>query len=775
MSKCGLFCWDSGKFWGGYFAALLVVGAAGCSGEDETRLSKDTVGFEDDETNQDTGLAEPPDVYGTDAGKNTSSSRFVYSTSCRLADDPGGHSNVTLVPAFPNLTFSKAVQLATPMDGTGRLFVVEQGGLIKVFSNEVAATQADVFLDVTDWTSSFGEQGLLGMAFHPRYVSNGWFYVNYTTKGDGDTVIARFEVSKDDPNKADPASQQIVLTIEQPYANHNGGQILFGPDGYLYIGMGDGGAGGDPKGHGQDTKTLLGAMLRIDVDNPQGGKPYGIPADNPFAKLDDGSKPEIFAWGLRNPWRFSFDRLTGTLWAGDVGQDNVEEVDVIELGKNYGWNTMEGTACYKPAVGCKKEGLMLPVAEYTHAEVGESITGGYVYRGKGVPSLYGSYVYGDFVTSQVLIWKVGEQSPPVAGSLKAPGNIAAFGEDEAGELFVVTYQNGIHRFVENDVQPKADDFPQLLSETGCFDDLVTMKPAAGVLPYSIQSPLWSDGARKQRYVVLPKDGTIELDPTSGRLMYPAGTMFIKHFELVTDQTSPENSTRLETRFLVLLDHGAKGYTYRWNLLETDAELLPGADVLPLTLTDDQGDVMPYAWQFPSRTQCDACHTQASGYVLGADDVGQLNRSGAGSQPQLATWAGWGLFDPSLGDGLADLPRFADPYDSSEPVENRVRSYLHSNCSGCHMPGGAVGAELDLRHDTSLGLTQLCDKPPLKGDLGIVGAKLLKPGKADESLVYVRMIHSGAYRMPPLGSSMIDEQAARLVRQWVVGQSDCTSQ
>lgn len=724
----------------------------------------------------DFGLADPPEVYANDSAADASPNRFVYATSCRLANDSSAPGGVELVQAFPNLNFSKAVQLATPLDGTGRLFVVEQGGLIRVFSNDVAAEDAQVFLDITDLTSAFGEQGLLGMAFHPRYITNGLFYVNYTAKGSGETVIARFQVSDRNPNQGDPASQQILLTIDQPYANHNGGQILFGPDGYLYIGMGDGGSGGDPKGHGQDTKTLLGAMLRIDVDHPQNGKPYGIPPDNPFAESEDGSRPEIFAWGFRNPWRFSFDRLKGTLWVGDVGQDKIEEVDVVELGKNYGWNTMEGTACYKPAAGCSKDGLMLPVAQYSHVDVGESITGGYVYRGRAVPSLYGSYVYGDFVTSQILIWKVGEQPPPVSGMLKAPGNVAAFGEDEAGELYVVTYQNGLYRFVESEKQPEPVDFPQLLSDTGCFKDLASLEPATGVLPYSIQSPLWSDGARKQRYVVLPKDGVIEWDEGSGRLIYPVGTLFIKHFEWVTDPANPKASVRLETRFLVIGEGEARGYTYRWNEPGTDAELLPGADVLRVNIGGDNDDAESWLWQFPSRTQCDACHTQASGYVLGADDVGQMNRNEPiGGQPQLATWAGWGLFNPPVGDIWIDLPRFANPYDDSASIDDRVRSYLHSNCSGCHMPGGAAGTDLDLRHDTPLALTQMCDEPPQKGDLGVVGAKLLKPGSPDESLLYLRMVHPGAYRMPPLGSSRVDEQAARLVRQWVVTRLGCGSQ
>ena len=327
---------------------------------------------------------------------------------------------------------SSPVDIAHAGDGSGRLFIVLQGGKIVIFDG--AQVLSTPFLDITSLVASGGERGLLGLAFHPNYVANGLFYVNYTDTG-GDSVIARYSVSGD-PNLADPASASILLTIDQPFSNHNGGQLHFGPDGYLYIGIGDGGSGGDPQNNGQNLGTLLGKILRIDVDN---GVPYGIPADNPFITTV-GARDEIWAWGLRNPWRFSFDRLTGDLFVGDVGQSSWEEVNFQPStstgGENYGWRLMEGYSCYNPASNCNDSTLTLPILVYDHS-VGCSITGGYRYRGSKNPNLYGIYLYGDYCTG--LIW--GAQEDGLGGwktSVLLDTNflISTFGEDESGEIYV---------------------------------------------------------------------------------------------------------------------------------------------------------------------------------------------------------------------------------------------------------------------------------------------------------------------------------------------------
>ncbi len=350
-----------------------------------------------------------------------------------------------LVEAYPNLSFSQPLEYLPAGDTGNRVFVVEKGGRILSFDNTPEAAQADVFLDLTGRVdSSASEKGLLGMAFHPQFAQNGYFYVNYTN--DTETVIARYQVNPADSKQGLPDSEQILLTIPQPFANHNGGHLIFGPDGYLYIGTGDGGSGGDPQGNAQNLKSLLGKMLRIDVDHPQGDKLYGIPADNPWIGNTDGNREEIFAYGLRNPWKYSFDLPTNRLWVADVGQNVMEEIDLVEKGQNYGWNIMEGSLCYPESANCSQEGLKLPVWEYRQP-IGKSITGGYVYRGTQIPSLGGAYVYGDFVTGVIWALRLDNAASPENHLLvDSELNISSFGVDKSGEIYILDYNGKIYKF-----------------------------------------------------------------------------------------------------------------------------------------------------------------------------------------------------------------------------------------------------------------------------------------------------------------------------------------
>ena len=347
--------------------------------------------------------------------------------------------------AFPKLSFDRPVDLQHAKDN--RLFVVEQEGIISVFPNDPAVANSKVFLDIEDRVDDSGnEEGLLGLAFHPDYSRNGYFYVNYTASNPDRTVISRFKVSGTDRDQAEKSSEQVLLEIPQPYSNHNGGQIAFGPDGYLYIAVGDGGSGGDPQNHGQNLKTLLGTILRIDVNKQAAGKNYAIPADNPFANNNNGNKEEIWAYGLRNPWRFSFDAMTNTLWAADVGQNKWEEIDIIEKGGNYGWDRMEGKHCFEPASGCDTEGLILPIWEYSRDE-GVSVTGGYVYRGSAIEQLKGKYIYADFASSRIWSLDFTDRNNPVNTELfKVPFPISSFGVDQQGELYITGFDGKIYKF-----------------------------------------------------------------------------------------------------------------------------------------------------------------------------------------------------------------------------------------------------------------------------------------------------------------------------------------
>ena len=354
--------------------------------------------------------------------------------------EPRGSAEVRLEQVASGL--QSPVYLTSPASDA-RLFVVEQRGRIRIVQDGQLVDAP--FLDITDRAGSGGERGLLSLAFHPAYASNGYFYVNYTDR-EGDTRIERYSAT-DDRNRADPSSAKRILTIEQPFGNHNGGLIKFGSDGMLYIGMGDGGSGGDPQGHGQNRNSLLGALLRIDVN---GGDPYAIPPDNPFVQAAN-ARPEIWAYGLRNPWRWSFDREAGTLYVADVGQNAWEEINVVparDAGLNYGWNIMEGKHCFR-GQSCDRNGLVTPVLEYPNPAQGCSVTGGYVYRGQAIPSLRGHYFYGDFCGGWVRSFRYSdgtatEQREWEFGNI---GNVTSFGEDSAGELYVLSANGRIYRMV----------------------------------------------------------------------------------------------------------------------------------------------------------------------------------------------------------------------------------------------------------------------------------------------------------------------------------------
>lgn len=688
------------------------------------------------------------------AGDSGLASRAGNASECIAPATPPVATRIQLENPFPNLPALTApvAMLMAPGDNS-RWYVVQQTGQVVSFANSFGATSLATFIDIDDGRlADGGEMGLLGMAFHPDFASNGYVYLSYTSSGPV-SRISRFELDASG-QALDAASETIILSVAQPYSNHNGGMIAFGPDDYLYIGLGDGGSGGDPLGHGQNTGTLLGSMLRIDVGDGTTGN-YTIPADNPF--VGGGGLPEIYAYGLRNPWRWSFDRSNGQLWLGDVGQNAYEEIDIIYNGGNYGWNIMEGTHCYN-AASCNQAGLILPVAEYDHSQ-GFAVTGGYVYRGSDTAFLQGDYLYADYATGR--IWALEQTAPSQYTStelLDTSLNIASFAQDHAGELYVIDLNGGIFRIV-GDSGGRVGQIPALLSDWGCFLNGDVTSFSSHVIPYDINTLLWSDHADKHRFFAIPDGTTISIDD-QGRFDLPVGSVVGKHFRL--------NGKLVETRLLLnhQQPHGWKGYTYEWNDTESEALLLSG------TKNKDTGGQV---WHYPSRAECDSCHTAVAGFTLGPE-VGQLNRtlvypSTAIEANQLITLEAIGMLTAPLTDTEKSTAFYAID-DTAYSAERRARSYLHTNCANCHQPGGPGGGDIDLRMATPFSETGLCNRAPSGNTLGLINPVIVSPGNPDQSILVLRMEDLGQQRMPPLASSIVDAEALAVIRQWISSMAVC---
>lgn len=723
-------------------AALLLAGLQGCdSGAPVVRQGPDQP---------------PPDP---DSGLD---SRPVNAT-CSAWVRPSAGSDISL-SRFTNLSFTQPVLLLQAPNDAARWFVVQQNGLVQQFTGSNPAS-AGTYIDLRSRVRAGGEMGLLGMAFHPDHPTDNRVFLSYTT---GNPLVSRISsfTSSDGGATLDPASETVLLSIDQPADNHNGGHIAFGPDGYLYIGIGDGGGAGDPSGNGQRLTTMLGKMLRIDVN---GATPYAIPPSNPFAGnaicpaagRSSGECPEIYAYGLRNPWRWSFDPVTGDLWVADVGQNMYEEVNLVTLGGNYGWRCREGAHNFQPgSPGCSTATLIDPVTEYDHS-LGASITGGYVYRGSQATALAGRYLFGDFQSGRIFAWIAENATQPRQPTqlLDSDLLISSFAVDNDGELYVVDYRGALYRI---DFQSTGiiDTAPRLLSQTGCVDSSDPTQPAAGLIPYAINAPFWSDGADKQRWMALPNGQNITVQ-NDGDWEFPPGTVLMKNFRI---------GTRLiETRLFMRHPDGAwGGFTYEWNAGQTEATRLQGGAVR------DLGDGR--SWIFPSEGQCLSCHTAAAGGALGLETA-QLNRSFTYPQTnrqanQLTTLDHIGMLTPPITDATAQ-PALPDPADTSASLDARARAYLHTNCSQCHRPGGPTPSTLDLRYSTSLIGTNACNALPTAGDLGLGdAARLIAPGDSGNSLLVVRMNRRDSAAMPPLASNTVDTAGVALIAQWIDSLAAC---
>jgi uncharacterized repeat protein (TIGR03806 family) len=679
---------------------------------------------------------------------------------CQLPPAPP-LGNMELEPVLGPEFVERVLWVGAVPANDGQLWALEQGGkVIEVTGNQSPRTILDLRVSRTG-----NEEGLLGLAVHPNFKQTGHVYIYYSAAQPRRSVLSRFTYDNA-TQVVDITSQVEMMTIEQPFGNHNGGDIHFGPDGYLYVSLGDGGGAGDPYGHGQDTTSLLGSVLRIDVDaeDPNCMKAYSIPADNPFAQSGCGNeldtdRPEIWAWGLRNVWRMSFDVATGILWGGDVGQDRKEEISLIEGGLNYGWNPVEADICYQS--GCMTTAFAPPIHTYTHDE-GESVTGGLVYRDNDLPELWGQYVFGDYESGRIWALNDAGTAQLLAESRR---KISSFGIGTNGELLVASFNGGIERLVRANPDPNLPIFPTRLSDTGCTSLTAEDAQAANLLPYFVNYPFWSDGVSKSRYVALPPSGEIVFEDAKPPT-FPVGTVIVKNFYI---QGSSARPFPIETRLIHREANYWSAFTYQWNPEGTDASLVTAPTQVTL---NHQGQ--SFNWQLMDRTQCDKCHIQEQGYALGLS-LNQLSRMvdyPDGEREQVRAWIDAGYASQS-GSAPPPFPMPLDQPGDAE-LEQQVRVYLHVNCASCHQPDGPGDAEIDLRLDTPFSEMGLCNVRTDRDLVDTTDGYLLKPGVPDESILYLRLNRRDEQQMPPLGSNQIDRNGASIVQAWILSLTECNT-
>ncbi|MEC9030423.1 MAG: PQQ-dependent sugar dehydrogenase [Planctomycetota bacterium] len=635
--------------------------------------------------------------------------------------------------------------------GTNRLLVITQGGE-QNRSSKILRIEDAADVKETELFYELSGRLLYGFTFHPKYKENGQVFIfSNGPTGNPNRInrISRLTLAPGEGLALDPETEHTI--IEWPSAGHDGGDLLFGLDGMLYITTGDGSSDSDVNFTGQDISNLNGAVLRINVDKPGKELPYSIPKDNPFVSVKN-ARGECWAFGLRNPWRMSMDSKTGQIWVGNNGQDLWETVHLLHRGDNYGWSVYEGNHPFYLNRKLGPAPFVPPTIEHHHREA-RSLTGGVVYHGGKLPELDGAYVYGDYATGKIwaarhdgkeLTW----QKEIADTSLK----IAGFAVSPRGELLVVGHGSGLYRIVPTPPTGKLPVFPRKLSETGIFSSVAEYKVAPGVVPYSVNSPGWTDGASAERHLALPGDTTVSFGGNRGWELRERSVII---------QTLSLGARRIETRLMTRQHNEWAGYSYRWNKEQTDAELV-GKDGIDIEL-EVAGTKQP--WRIPSRAECMSCHSRADNFILGIT-ANQLNREHAyedGPAPQLETLKKLGVL---TGYKDQDPARLANPYDEKQALGARARSYLDTNCAPCHIEAGGGNSTIRLNSGPGLEKMKLVSAHPRHATFGIPSALLIAPGSPERSILYQRISRRGSGQMPPLVTQKVDEAAARLFHDWI---------
>jgi putative heme-binding domain-containing protein len=692
-------------------------------------------------------------------------------TTSRVHGSPEPPLPYVVERAFPDLTLARPLDLA-PIPGSDRLIVVEEGGRISSFLPKPDVSQVELMADMRAFDPKISRT--YAVAFHPGFLKNRLIFVRVSLDGRGErnlengARILRFRMTDEAVPKLDLASG--VVVFQWLSGGHEGGNMRFGPDGMLYITAGDADNPDPPDSFvtGQDIGDVLSSILRIDVDRSEAGHPYGVPKDNPFVGVPK-ARGEVWAYGLRNPWRLSFDEKTGDLFVGEVGWELWESIVRVEKGGNYGWSITEaGKQEVRPDRVLGPTPILKPLVTHPHEEAA-SVTGGEFYRGKRLPELSGMYIYGDWQMGT--LWGLRHQGDTVKEHqvlCRTSLMPAAFGFSNDGELIVLDHSGGgMWRLQKNPRAGKPDEFPRRLSETGLFKQTSLQQPAAGVVQYEINAPRWADHAHAQRWVGFPNLAGVKIAQFSkgvvfgGQWQLPEGAVFAKTYSLEMERGNPATARKIETQILHFDGSLCGTYTYRWNEEQNDATLVAAqGEEAEFRVKDSHSPegFTQQKWRFFSRSECGRCHTMWTGFTPGFNKL-QLDRptqSAGGRQIDVLSRIGL----------VPDEPSLADPHGTRGSLELRARSYLHTNCSSCHRfnGGGVVPSMMNI--ELALKEAKLVDAKPVQGDLGLPDGRIIAKGDPARSVLLYRMTTAGRGHMPYVGAELVDDRGVLLIRDWI---------
>ena len=690
-------------------------------------------------------------------------------TNTRLVGTPEPPPPYKAVPIYTNQVWRSPMFLAAEPQ-TKRLLALLHHGQgeptqLVAFEDDPKVKNREILIELPG-------RNVYSFCFDPKYTKNGFIYLFSNLKleafeGKKANRISRFKLAKSS-STIDLASEHII--IEWRSGGHDGGGIDFGLDGMLYISTGDGTSDSDTWLSGQTLDDLLGGVLRIDVRETNAKNPYKIPKDNPFVNLPN-ARAELYAYGLRNPWRLAVDKLTGHIWVGNNGQDLWESVHMVNPGDNYGWSVYEGSHPFYQNRTMGPHPLTIPTAEHPHSEA-RSITGGIIYYGLKWKDLRGHYIYGDYGTGK--IWSIkhnGKQRLAFQEIADTPLAITGFATTHSGELLIVDHSSGFYRI---ETQPRirlSTPFPRRLSETGLFENTKNHTINPGVIEYSVIASGWNDTATSKRWMAVPDKQTVGLN-YNGAWSFPNGTALVQTLKVKRENTlGLAKPFRIETRILLRQQNEWAGYSYKWNDEQTDAELVSKEGTKSTFRIADNKSPSGFRrhdWTFPSRADCMTCHSRARGFILGLTtrNTNRTHNFPDKKDNQLQIFSQIGLFNKPYVKQKNKQQSLVDPYDSNETLSERARSYLHINCSSCHVHSGGGNSKIEFGIETSDDKMNLIAARPQHNTFSISNAMLVSPGLPEQSVLIRRLNHRGRGQMPPLVSNTVDEAAVSLFKDWI---------